>query len=267
MVDIVFHEDVDSKSNELQSKVASAARVTPERLNTRRRKVRLTIQERYLQDVAAIDAVQAIEKVHPAQLYNNVARVIMNADVLVKGTKYQGESQVVTVADTGLDIGKIAGIHPAFTGRVAKLYALDPGQPIPSDPNGHGTHTCGSVLGDGFSGSIGGVIQGTAPRTTLVMQSMSDASLPGIPTDLHDLFMPPYQNDNSRVHSNSWGRGARVYSISAEKIDEFVWDHPDMVILFAAGNDGTDAGRPDGVVDLRQIGDEAAAKNCITVGA
>src|SRR5436190_14342827 len=39
-----------------------------------------------------------------------------------------------------------------------------------------------------------------------------------------------------------------------------------MVILFAAGNDGTDAGHPDGVVDLRQIGDEAAAKNCITVG-
>src|SRR4029453_15593728 len=46
----------------------------------------------------------------------------------------------------------------------------------------------------------------------------------------------------------------------------FVWDHPDLVVCFAAGNDGIDADG-DGVVDPAQIGSEAAAKNCITVGA
>jgi subtilisin family serine protease len=39
-----------------------------------------------------------------------------------------------------------------------------------------------------------------------------------------------------------------------------------MVICFAAGNDGVDINR-DGATDLRQIGSQAAAKNCITVGA
>jgi len=39
-----------------------------------------------------------------------------------------------------------------------------------------------------------------------------------------------------------------------------------MVIIFAAGNDGRDASR-DGITDPAQIGSQAAAKNCITVGA
>lgn len=39
-----------------------------------------------------------------------------------------------------------------------------------------------------------------------------------------------------------------------------------MFRVQAAGNDGVDSNR-DGVADLRQIGSQAAAKNCITVGA
>lgn len=39
-----------------------------------------------------------------------------------------------------------------------------------------------------------------------------------------------------------------------------------MRLSQAAGNDGTDANR-DGISDLEQIGSQAAAKNCITVGA
>jgi len=39
-----------------------------------------------------------------------------------------------------------------------------------------------------------------------------------------------------------------------------------MVICFAAGNDAADTQNM-GVVDEGQIGAEAAAKNCITVGA
>jgi serine protease AprX len=45
-----------------------------------------------------------------------------------------------------------------------------------------------------------------------------------------------------------------------------VWDHQDLVICFAAGNDGTDA-NSNGVVDAGSVGSQSAAKNCITVGA
>src|SRR5262249_57587445 len=91
---------------------------------------------------------------------------------------------------------------PAVTGRMRKLYALGRTNPAKTDdPHGHGTHVAGSVLGDGNSASVGGIIQGTAPRATLVFQSTLDSNggLGGQPTDLHDLFEPPHLNPNGRV--------------------------------------------------------------------
>jgi subtilisin family serine protease len=56
------------------------------------------------------------------------------------------------------------------------------------------------------------------------------------------------------------------YTQSSKEIDDFVFNHPDCVICFAAGNDGIDTNN-DGIVDEGQVGSQAAAKNCITVGA
>jgi hypothetical protein len=268
-VDVIFHEDVDPNSDAVKSAVAAAARLDKDTLPMGRSKVRLTVQEKYLEDLAAIDGVRVIQEVPEVKLRNNVARPILNANVVVSGTTYQGDGQVVAVADTGFDKGSATSPHPAFTGRVAKLYALGRASKT-DDPDGHGTHVCGSVLGDGTSASMGGAIQGTAPHARLVVQSLIDSSgsLSGIPADLTDLFEPPYRDDGARVHTNSWGAvtPSLPYDSSAREIDDFVWNNPDLVICFAAGNDGTD-GDGDGVVDPAQIGSESSAKNCITVGA
>jgi hypothetical protein len=268
-VDIVFHEDVDPNSDAVKSAVAAAARVDKDTLPMGRRKVRLTVQEKYLDDLAAIDAVRVIQEVPEVTLRNSIARQILNANVVVSGTTYQGDGQVVCVADTGFDRGSTTSPHAAFTGRVARLYDLGrPGKT--DDPDGHGTHVCGSVLGDGTSASMGGAIQGTAPRARLVLQSLiGPTGFTRIPVaDLTDLFEPPYRDDGARVHTNSWGAQtpSLPYDASATEIDDFVWNHPDLVICFAAGNVGTDRDG-DGVVEPAQIGSESAAKNCITVGA
>jgi hypothetical protein len=92
----------------------------------------------------------------------------------------------VAVADTGFDTGSRINVHPAFKGRVKKLYGL--GRPgISDDPHGHGTHVAGSVLGDGVSATEGN-IRGTAPKARLVLQSILDAQgrLGGLPNDLND---------------------------------------------------------------------------------
>ena len=268
-VDVVFHDDVDTSSRAVKNAVAAAARVSAGTLPIGRRKVRLTVQEKYLDDLAALDQVRVIQEVPAVKLRNNVAHGILNANVVVNGTTYQGDGEVVAVADTGFDKGSTTSPHPAFTGRVVKLYALGRTNKT-DDPDGHGTHVCGSVLGDGTSATMGGAIQGTAPRARLVVQSLIDSSggLGGIPADLTDLFDPPYRNNGARVHTNSWGATtpSLPYDQSAREIDEFVWNNPDMVICFAAGNDGTD-GDGDGVVDPAEVGSESAAKNCITVGA
>jgi serine protease AprX len=270
-VDVLLHDDVNPEAAQLKKQIAAAARLSLDDLEVGRDKVRVSVQERYLNDLAALDQVRSIEEVPRRKLFNNVARTILHAQVVVNGTTYEGKGQVIAVADTGFDKGSTTNVHPAFTGRVAKLYALGrTNPPKANDPHGHGTHVAGSVLGRGNSPAMGGAIYGAAPKATLVLQSLIDPynGLGGIPADLHDLFEPPYTNNKARVHTNSWGSTvpAQPYDASAKEIDDMVWNHQDLVICFSAGNDGTDA-NGDGVVDKKQIGSQSAAKNCITVGA
>jgi subtilisin family serine protease len=101
------------------------------------------------------------------------------------------------------------------------------------------------------------------------MQSVLDpfGGLGGLPTDLHDLFLPPYLDDGARVHTNSWGSVAEgAYTANASEVDDFVNTHRDLLICFAAGNDGKDL-NGSGIVSPGSVGSPATAKNCITVGA
>ncbi len=217
--------------------------------------------------MAKIDEVRHIEEFVPRQLFNNVALGILNAEKTHTTVNLQGENQVVAVADTGFDKGSTTNVHPAFTDRVVKLYPL--GRSTANDPNGHGTHVAGSVLGDGKSETMGGPIRGSAPKAKLVFQSILDrqGELGGLPDDLNNLFKVPYENDGARVHTNSWGGPAfGRYTIDSQQVDQFVWEHRDMVICFAAGNDGVDI-NGNGVIDNGSIGAPGTAKNCITVGA
>ena len=267
-VDIVFHQGVDPES--IRDEIAAAARTNPQDVTVSRHKVRLVLQARYLNDVAAIDEVRHIEEVHPHKLHNDVARQILRMpDTAIGTTGPEGDGQVVAVADTGFDLGSTTDVHPAFNGRVAKLYALGrPGNA--NDPDGHGTHVAGSVLGDASSAPLGITVQGTAPRATLVLQSVLDArgGLEGLPDDLNDLFETPYESDGARVHTNSWGSrvGDGSYNQNSAELDEFVWNHRDCVICFSAGNEGTDRNN-NGQVDGMSITPPGTAKNCITVGA
>ncbi|MFI8835037.1 S8 family serine peptidase [Streptomyces afghaniensis] len=268
-VDVVLHDDVDPGSDEVRQRIAAAAGISPDDLYPARDKLRVEVPEESLAALTAMDEVRQIEEVPERSLYDGVARPILHADVLVDGTPQQGEGQIVAVADTGFDLGSTTNVHSAFTGRVARLYAL--GRPTRADdPDGHGTHVAGSVLGDATSAAMGGAVQGTAPRATLVLQSLLDrrGKLGGIPVDLRDLFTPPYDNDGARVHTNSWGsvQPGLPYDRSSFEIDDMVWNNQDLVICFAAGNDGNDRDR-DGRVNLGDVGSEGAAKNGITVGA
>ncbi|KRE30447.1 S8 family serine peptidase [Agromyces sp. Soil535] len=268
-VDLLLHPDV-APSDDLVSRVARAARVNPDQVEVTSGKLRVTTEQGQLPTLATIDEVREIQPVPERRLFNNVARGILNADVDVNGTTYRGDGELVAVADTGFDTGDPVNPHPAFTGRVAQLLALGRTSPAQADdPHGHGTHVAGSVLGRGNSPSMGGAIEGTAPEAQLILQSLLDTAggLGGIPVDLADLFQPTYDS-GARVHTNSWGATTPglPYSPASREIDNFVWNHPDQVVCFAAGNDGIDGDR-DGAIDPSQIGSEAAAKNCITVGA
>lgn len=263
VVDVVLHRGVDAKK--VRDSIAAAAGVDAATLQPSGGKFRLRVPARRLDQIAKIDEVRNIEPVFEKRLWNNIAGTILGVDVVHQQVDIQGEGQVIAVCDTGFDVGNAAQPHPAFAGRVLQIYAL--GRATGSDPDGHGTHVCGSAVGDGQSTALG-PIRGTAPRANLVVQSVLDpqGGLGGIPPRLTDLFAPPYDDHGSRVHSNSWGDKNNAYTQEAHEVDDFVWNNRDAVIVFAAGNAGRD-GDSNGVIDAGSVGSPGTAKNCITVGA
>lgn len=202
---------------------------------------------------------------------------------------YDGSTQIAAVADTGLGDGTPAGAHADLAGRVLNVFDWTTGNaqfcyrvrkdgPRDAD-SGHGTHVAVSVVGDGGANGEG---KSAAPAAQLVFQAVEeyldiygacqDPATPdgyyliGIPDDLHQLFQQAY-NAGARIHANSWGSNAAGdYTLDSANADDFIWDNPDMVITFSAGNEGTDA-NANGVVDNDSICSPATAKNVITIGA
>ncbi len=176
-----------------------------------------------------------------------------------------GRGQVVGIADTGLD-----DAHPDFQGRIAGLFARAiPGDT--SDREGHGTHVAGSVLGDGAASA--GAIRGAAPEAQVVFQALAnaDGELVGLDPSFTDVLQQAY-DAGVRIHSDSWGvsNNASAYRADSLELDAFVAEHPDMLVLMAAGNSGT-AVHPlnsaRGFVDLMSVDAPGTAKNALTVGA
>lgn len=212
--------------------------------------------------------LQIEEYVRPV-LHNDLARTILHIDVdseagTVPGAPYEGEGQIIGIADTGFD-----ETHPDFHGRIYAIRALGR-EGDASDPNGHGTHVAGSVLGSGEASE--GQIRGIAPQARLFFQSLLDAEggLGGLPLNLSDLFREAY-DEGVRVHNNSWGAIAESeYLFNSLEVDEFVHQHKDMLIVISAGNEGS-AFMPRnsrrGYVDWLSISSPATAKNALTVGA
>jgi serine protease AprX len=239
------------------------------------RKIRISAEESapVLNELATMPEIDTISEYVQPKAFNDVARVILDIDsfpnspagaVPVGSVAQDGSGQIVAVADTGID-----DKHPDFRGRIIGKVAL--GRPNDtSDPNGHGTHVAGSVLGDGAAS--GGKVRGTAPKAELFFQSLLDAKggLGGLPLDLNDLFLQAYKS-GARIHNNSWGAATpSCYTMNSEEVDEFVRNNPDMLIVIAAGNAGTSA-KPLhsnlGFVDWLSIGSPASSKNALTVGA
>ena len=235
------------------------------------RKIRISVAaaDPMLQDLAVLPEVDAIAQFVPPDLYNDRARRLLGVDGLAASPSLpilaqDGSGQIVAVADTGID-----DQHPDFQGRIVGKVGRGR-QNDTSDPHGHGTHVAGSVLGDGTAS--GGKIKGTAPQAKLFFQSLldEDGKLGGLPVDLNDLFKEAY-DAGARIHNDSWGADlGSIYTMNSEEVDEFIHDHPDMLIVIAAGNAGKAASprkSAKGFVDWLSIGSPASCKNALTVGA
>jgi hypothetical protein len=205
-----------------------------------------------------------------------------------------GTGQIAAIADSGLDsdmcffryssaasdvTASETTLPPAvgtlFPGKKVIGYWVQPGATAydgnatcgDQGPNEfHGTHTSGTVAGDNYAtrstSSTPGIDtgDGMAPNAQILFQDVGDDTtgcLSGIGGA--DMFLQALSG-GARVHSNSYGdlSADGTYSSEARDEDQFLFDHEQMTILFAAGNEGPDP---------TSIRAPAIAKNVVAVGA
>ncbi|HEX3043274.1 MAG TPA: S8 family serine peptidase [Bacillota bacterium] len=264
---------------DVQVRVIAFDEAGAERLNSRFRNAGINVlgrgrgfltsrfNQQRLAEFILDDDVISIEEVRSHVLFNDKAAGVMNASV-AWNLPLTGSGQIIGICDTGLDTGKNdSTMHQDFQGRINAIYALGRTNNA-SDTHGHGTHVAGSVLGNGARSS--GQYKGLAYGANLIFQSVLDSSggLGGIPSDLNTIFSQAYTG-GARIHTNSWGvpysDGGNVYDAESSQVDSFMWNNKDMLILFAAGNDGDYD--DDGTIEYNTVTAPGTAKNCLTVGA
>jgi subtilase family serine protease/subtilisin family serine protease len=241
--------------------------------------------------LAEIDGVSSVDNFTLRIKHNEYGGGAIVGGNTALAAGYDGSTQTIAIADTGLGGGTAATAHGGIAAsRIASVFnwagvpdfcfeTISNDGPIDVD-TGHGTHVATTALGDAAAGGVG---RGTAPAARLVFQALENYATPsllceilygvppayylvGIPDNVGDLFLQAYQ-EGARVHSNSWGAEvAGAYNADAANADAFLWTHRDLAVTVSAGNSGVD-GDLDGEVDLGSLNSPATAKNVITVGA
>ena len=139
--------------------------------------------------------------------------------------------------------------------------------------SGHGTMVAGT--GAGRDDDVGGLSahDGQGRGVKIFMQDIGtvcrpqpgdpwDDCLRYIPDDYYYLYIDPY-NAGVRIHSNSWGTHDSNYDLQARMTDMFMWNYPDMLVIFSNGNGGPIYSPP----NRYDVGSPATAKSIVSAGA
>jgi hypothetical protein len=203
-----------------------------------------------------------------------------------------GAGQVIGVLDTGLD-ADMCFFRDDANGLPPTNSDFGPGSPDPAqrkvlivnflwgadnpgdsgdwDSQDHGTHVAGTIAGDNLATpGLRDAADGMAPAAKLVIQdggfgTDDCADMPAIGCPAADLypFFEQAWSQGARIHSNSYGDRENftpydLYSDGSEAADAFMWDHPEFLLVFAAGNNGPGSST---------VSSPATAKNVLAVGA
>jgi len=205
-----------------------------------------------------------------------------------------GSGQIVGVSDSGADLDTCYLYDPKFPNilsnktnlfhdveinktyfystqhRKVAMYVLYDGEAADDDWS-HGTHCSASAVGSCYLHNATknpDDATGVAPGAKLAMFDVSSNANPDIldvPTDVGKIAEPLYQR-GVRILSSSWGSNDifEYDAPSCTMLDTYVWARPDMLMFFAAGNNGTNTRL---LQTTGTITSPATCKNVIAVGA
>lgn len=211
-----------------------------------------------LLQLAARGDVRWLERYFQPRTSNDYATADTGVRTVWNPHGLTGAGQVISTADSGLDTGSLATLHSDLASRVVKIDNL--GGYTLADGSGHGTHTAGTLAGDGTKSD--GLYRGVAPEAGLYVQACGDG------TSSLSIYFKNAQTYadifaaglayGSYIHSDSWGGSdAGAYSDFSAGLDEVAWWHPELLVVAAAGNAGP---------SRQTVGSPATAKNALAVG-
>ena len=198
-----------------------------------------------------VEFVQVAPAPDKALNYNSLfasRATVLKASLANGGSNLNGQDVVVGVGDDG-DIQT----HLDFTNRLINRTG--------EIPRAHATHVAGTV---GGAGIIQQVYSGYAPKSTLVGQYFSKI-ITNAPIYVTDHGMVITNNSYGSVEDDCEYNG--LYDLSAKILDEQAFALPELLHVFAAGNDGSNNCNPYPTGFNTVLGGYQSSKNVITVGS
>lgn len=200
---------------------------------------------------AALPYVCAAElKDAPPQQDNNVGRTNHRDNWLAAdhpgGRNYNGSGVNVMLQDDG-----VIGPHIDYTGRLIQQY-------ITFNSGNHGDHCAGIIMGGGNKDPL---TRGMGWGANLYVYEAS-------PYQGFDSIYSHYAANNIVITSTSYSDGCNAgYTTLAQTLDQQIYDMPNLIHVFSAGNTGTsDCGYGAGAGWGNVTGGHKHSKNSIAVG-
>lgn len=183
-----------------------------------------------------------------------------------------GIGQVIGIADSGLD--------------TQSCYFVDPKVPVPYDYTnyshrkiiqyipyqdnldgfGHGTSVSGAAAGKcvteyADTQYLNSQYQGAAYDAKISFFDIGRGTSSSVspPVNYYSSLFSVLYDSGARILSMSWGSESNSYNAQARYIDQFMWDYPESLIIYAAGNSGASG--------FNTVGSPATNKNGIAVCA
>lgn len=241
--------------------------VDGERDGTRPR-LRGRIPAARIEELAAVEGVLWIERATPGHPHNLEASMAGAADAVAGVGNYDGSGVRVAVVDTGVtrtgDLAQCGGAgatyHPdLWVARIADEWDFQNSDANACDDDGHGTHTAGTIGGDGTNDPAW---SGIAPNATFLVYK-DCCGVGGLGFLNFDDVLTRAAAHDAAVVANSWGGSNGVYDANSYDADAAVRGS-------YAGSGG--GGRPMFVSvssgnDRDLVSAPGTAKNVVTVGA
>ena len=167
---------------------------------------------------------------------------------------WRSEPVTVAVLDTGI------AYHPDLAGHLLCFRDFVEKSSLPYDDNGHGTHVCGILCGNGELS--GGRLRGMAPASKLVVGKVLDGKGEGSCDSMQEAFQWILRVKNRyqiRILNISVGIGELKERYKEQVLREYMellWDH-NILVVCAAGNAGPEDG---------SISEMASSRKVLTVG-